>query len=142
MRWTIRAKLTGLVRAVLLPLMGAAAVKFWLEVEQGREDGQADVMLYDEAHPRLRHLDSLRQVVEQILVPISLEERLNLIARKAAELFGADRAAIALRAGDRDELVVRAGHALAQGEVGRVLQPGVGVMSVVASGRADVLVNE
>jgi hypothetical protein len=31
-----RAKLTALVLAVLLPLMAAAGVKFWLEVEQGR----------------------------------------------------------------------------------------------------------
>jgi two-component system NtrC family sensor kinase len=98
--------------------------------------------LYDEAQQRLRHLDSLRQVIEQMLVPISLDERLNVIARKAAELFGADRATIALRAADGDELVVRAGHALAAGEVGRVLRLGTGVMGMVAMRRSGVLVND
>lgn len=44
MRWTIAAKLTGLVLVVLLPLMAAAGVKFWLEVEQTREDAQADML--------------------------------------------------------------------------------------------------
>lgn len=44
MRWTIRAKLTALVLAVLLPLMAAAGVKFWLEVEQGRESAQSDMI--------------------------------------------------------------------------------------------------
>ena len=44
MRWTIRAKLTALVLAVLLPLMAAAGVKFWLEVEQGRERAQSDMI--------------------------------------------------------------------------------------------------
>src|SRR5580765_1355735 len=44
MRWTIRAKLTALVLVVLLPLMAAAGVKFWLEVEQGRENAQSDIL--------------------------------------------------------------------------------------------------
>ena len=44
MRWTIRTKLTVLVLAVLLPLMAAAGVKFWLEVEQGRESAQSDMI--------------------------------------------------------------------------------------------------
>ena len=77
----------------------------------------------------MRHLDSLRDVVEQILVPISLEERLTVIAGKAAELFGADRATIALRDEERDALVIRAGHGLAEGEVGRELRPDAGVLS-------------
>ena len=98
--------------------------------------------LYDEAQQRLRHLDSLRQVVEQILVPISLDERLTVIARKAAELFGADRATIALRAEGRDELVVRAGHSLAPGEVGRVLHLGSGVIGMVALRHTGILVND
>ncbi len=71
--------------------------------------------LYEETHQRLRHLDSLRQVVEQILVPVSLEERLNLIAAKAAELFGADRATISLRDDETSPLVVRAGYRLDRG---------------------------
>jgi hypothetical protein len=44
MRWTIRTKLTALVLAVLLPLIAAAGVKFWLEVEQGREGAQSDML--------------------------------------------------------------------------------------------------
>ena len=44
MRWTIRTKLTALVLAVLLPLMAAAGVKFWLEVEQGRAAAQSDML--------------------------------------------------------------------------------------------------
>jgi signal transduction histidine kinase len=98
--------------------------------------------LYEEAHHRVRHLDSLRDVVEQILVPISLEGRLTVIAGKAAELFGADRAAIALRDGERDALVVRAGHGLAEGEVGRELRPDAGVLSLAATTRAGTLVND
>src|SRR5207249_10004488 len=46
--------------------------------------------LYERSEERLRHVESIREVIEQILVPFSLEERLNLIARKAAELFDAD----------------------------------------------------
>ena len=41
--------------------------------------------LYEQTRQRLRHVESIREVVEQILVPFTLEERLNLIARKAAE---------------------------------------------------------
>jgi len=98
--------------------------------------------LYEETHQRLRHLDSLREVVEQILVPISLVERLNVIARKGAELFGADRATIALRDGESDALVVRAGYGLTEAEVGRVLPAGAGVMAVAARRREGVLVND
>ena len=98
--------------------------------------------LYEEAHQRVRHLDSLRDVVEQILVPISLEERLTVIAGKAAELFGADRATIALRDGERDALVIRAGHGLAEGEVGRELRPDAGALSLAAATRAGALVND
>ncbi len=57
MRWTIRAKLTGLVLAVLLPLIAAAAVKFWLEVEQGREDAQADMI--ESAHAVAQLFDEI-----------------------------------------------------------------------------------
>ncbi len=89
--------------------------------------------LYEETSQRLRHLDSLREVVEQILVPVSLEERLSVIARKAAELFEADRATIALW--DGEALVVRAGYGLNAHEVGRVLGHGLGVVSVAARRR-------
>jgi GAF domain-containing protein len=98
--------------------------------------------LYEEAHQRVRHLDSLRAVVEQILVPISLEERLTVIAGKAAELFDADRATIALRDEGRDALVVRAGHRIAEGEVGRELRPDASILSLAASTRAGALVND
>ncbi|HET7875990.1 MAG TPA: GAF domain-containing protein, partial [Methylomirabilota bacterium] len=98
--------------------------------------------LYDETRRRLRHVDSLREAVEQILVPFSLEERLNLIARKAAELFDAERATIALRREGSEELVVRAGYRLTPGEVGRVLQLGTGGLGVAAAGREGVLVND
>ena len=95
--------------------------------------------LYEETSQRLRHLDSLREVVEQILVPVSLEERLNVISRKTAELFGADRVTIALRDDERGELVVRAGYCLAEGEVGRVVR--TGVIGAAVNRRAGVLVN-
>ena len=98
--------------------------------------------LYEETRQRLRHLDSLREVVEQILVPFSLEERLDLIARKAAELFEADRATIALWDDARQSLVVRAGHQLAQGELGRLLPPGTGALGVSVAERRGVLVND
>ncbi len=98
--------------------------------------------LYEEARQRLRHLDSLRQVVDQILVPVSLDERLNLIAGKAVELFGADRGVIALRDADRDELAVRAGYGLPEGEVGRVLSVGTGVLGIAAARREGLLVND
>src|SRR5262245_32113650 len=98
--------------------------------------------LYEETRERLRHLDSLREVVEQILVPISLEERLNVIARKAAELFGADRASIALRVGEGGDLIVRAGHELDPGEIGRVVPPATGALGMAAAQSAGVLAND
>ena len=98
--------------------------------------------LYEETHQRLRHLDSLRQVVEQILVPVSLEERLNLIAAKAAELFAADRATISLRDDETSPLVVRAGYRLTEGEVGRLVSEGIGAMGVAVARRQGVLVND
>jgi GAF domain-containing protein len=96
--------------------------------------------LYEETAQRLRHLDSLREVVEQILVPVSLEERLNVISRKTAELFGADRVIIALRDDERDELVVRAGYSLAPHEMGRRVVRG-GALGLAAARRTGVLVN-
>jgi signal transduction histidine kinase len=98
--------------------------------------------LYEEAQRRLRHVDSLRAVVEQILVPFSLDERLALIARKTAELFDADRATIALRDPERDRLVVRAGFGLNPGEVGRVLELGTGGLGMAVARREGVLVND
>jgi len=98
--------------------------------------------LYEETHQRLRHLDSLREVVEQILVPVSLEERLNLIARKTAELFAADRVTIALRDDERGELVVRAGYRMTAGEVGRIVPEGTGALGVAAGRRQGVLVDD
>jgi GAF domain-containing protein len=98
--------------------------------------------LYGETRQRLRHVDSLREVVEQILVPFSLEERLNLIARKAAELFDGDRATVALLDETTGKLVVRAGYQLSQGEIGRVLSLEHGAMGVAVSQRRGVLVND
>src|SRR6266542_3849301 len=98
--------------------------------------------LYGETRRRLRYVDSLREVVEQILVPFTLDERLNLIARKAAELFDADRAMIALRDERSGELVVRAGFQLSEGEVGRVLTPERGASAVAVSQRRPIMVND
>jgi GAF domain-containing protein len=98
--------------------------------------------LYGETRQRLRYVDSLREVVEQILVPITLDERLNLIARKAAELFDADRAMIALRDESSGELVVRAGFQLSDGEVGRVLTPECGASAVAVSQGRPIMVND
>jgi signal transduction histidine kinase len=98
--------------------------------------------LYEEASLRLRHLDSLREAVEQMLVPMSLDERLSVIARKTAELFDADRTTIALWSADHSKLIVRAGHGLNEREVGRVLSEGAGVISTAASRREGVLVND
>jgi GAF domain-containing protein/CheY-like chemotaxis protein len=98
--------------------------------------------LYGETRQRLRYVDSLREVVEQILVPFSLDERLSLIARKAAELFDADRAMIALRDESSGDLVVRAGFHLSEGEVGRVLTPERGASAVSVSQRRPIMVND
>ncbi len=98
--------------------------------------------LYTETRDRLRHLDSLRGVVEQMLVPISLEDRLTVIAGKAAELFGAERATIALRTGESGELIVRAGHELDPGEIGRVVPPGAGALGLAAVQGTGVLAND
>jgi GAF domain-containing protein/CheY-like chemotaxis protein len=98
--------------------------------------------LYGETRQRLRYVDSLREVVEQILVPFSLDERLSLIARKAAELFDADRAMIALRDESSGDLVVRAGFQLSEGEVGRVLTPERGASAVSVSQRRPIMVND
>jgi GAF domain-containing protein len=98
--------------------------------------------LYGETRRRLRYVDSLREVVEQILVPISLDERLSLIARKAVELLDADRAMIALRDESSGDLVVRAGFQLSEGEVGRVLTPGRGASAVAVSQRRPIMVND
>jgi signal transduction histidine kinase/ActR/RegA family two-component response regulator len=98
--------------------------------------------LYEETRRRLRHVDSLREVIEQILVPFSLEERLNLIAEKAAGLFDAERATIALRDEARGALVVRGGYRLTEGELGRVIPEGTGALGVVSASREGIVVND
>ena len=98
--------------------------------------------LYQQTRQRLRHVESIREVVEQILVPLSLDERLNLIARKAAELFEADLALVGLRPEGRDELVVRAGHHLVAGELGQRVEMGEGALGLAAAKREGVLVND
>ena len=71
MRWTIRGKLTALVLAVLLPLIAGAGAKFWVEVEQGREGAQSDMLestsavaqLFDEILTgQIENLDALAAV--------------------------------------------------------------------------------
>jgi GAF domain-containing protein/CheY-like chemotaxis protein len=98
--------------------------------------------LYEQTRQRLRHVESIREVVEQILVPFTLEERLNLIARKAAEMFDADLALVGLRAEGEDRLVIRAGHPLAAGELGQSLAMGEGALGIAAAKREGVLVND
>jgi GAF domain-containing protein/ActR/RegA family two-component response regulator len=98
--------------------------------------------LYAQTRQRLRHVESIREAVEQVLVPFTLEERLNLIARKAGELFDADRALVGLRVEGQDHLVVRAGHRLVAGELGHVVEMGEGALGVAAATRQGVLVND
>ena len=98
--------------------------------------------LYEQTRERLRHVESIREVIEQILVPFSLEERLNLIARKAAELFDADLALVGLRSESQDHLVIRAGYQLHDDEVGQRLELGEGALGLAAERREGVLAND
>ena len=98
--------------------------------------------LYEQTRERLRHVESIREVIEQILVPFSLEERLNLIARKAAELFDADLALVGLRSESEDHLVIRAGYQLYEGELGQRVELGEGALGLAAQRRDGVLVND
>ncbi|MDO8474718.1 MAG: GAF domain-containing protein [Candidatus Rokubacteria bacterium] len=98
--------------------------------------------LYEQTRQRLRHVESIREVVEQILVPFTLEERLNLIARNAAEMFDADLALVGLRAEGEDRLVIRAGHRLVAGELGQSIAMGEGALGLAAAKREGVLVND
>ncbi|MBI2525992.1 MAG: GAF domain-containing protein [Candidatus Rokubacteria bacterium] len=98
--------------------------------------------LHEQTRQRLRHLDSLREVVEQILEPLSLEDRLNVITRNAAELVGGDRATLALMAPAGDGLEVRAGYKLFQGELGSQVALGQGGLGVAADTREGVLVTD
>src|SRR5439155_2171866 len=97
--------------------------------------------LYEQTRERLRHVESIREVIEQILVPFSLEERLNLIARKAAELFDADLALVGLRSESQDHLVIRAGYQLHDDEVGQRLELGEGAPGLATERREGVLAN-
>jgi hypothetical protein len=72
MRWTIRTKLTVLVLAVLLPLMAAAGVKFWLEVEERREGAQSDM---------IECASAVAQLFDEILT--GLIENLEALAARA-----------------------------------------------------------
>jgi signal transduction histidine kinase/CheY-like chemotaxis protein len=96
--------------------------------------------LYEQTRQRLLQVDSVREVIEQILVPFSLEERLTLVARKAAALFDADRAVVALL--DAGTLTIRAGHNLAEGELGMILPMDVGAVGLAALRGEGVLVND
>ena len=98
--------------------------------------------LYAQTRQRLRHVESIREVVEQVLVPLSLEERLNLIARKAAELFDADQAVVALKPEGHDDLVIRAGYRLVPGQLGHAVALGEGAMGLAAAKREGILVND
>jgi GAF domain-containing protein/signal transduction histidine kinase len=98
--------------------------------------------LYGQTRQRLRHVEFIREVVEQILVPFTLEDRLNLIARKAAELFDADRACVGLRPEGQGHLVVRAGHRLSGEELGETVELGDGALGLAAAKREGVLAND
>jgi len=98
--------------------------------------------LYAQTRQRLRHVESIREVAEQVLVPLSLEERLNLIARKAAELFDAEQAVVALKGEGDDRLVIRAGHQLVPGELGHAVALGEGALGLAAAKREGILVND
>ena len=97
--------------------------------------------LYEQTRQRLRQVDSLREVVEQILGSFSLHDRLNLIARKAAELLDADRATVALMAEDRAALIVRAGYRSSPA-MGLPVALGQGGLGVAAARREGILVND
>jgi len=98
--------------------------------------------LYEQTRDRLRHVESIREIIEQVLVPFSLEERLNLVARKAAELFDADMALVGLRPEGLDHLVIRAGYQLVEGELGQRIEIGEGALGLAAERREGVLVND
>ena len=98
--------------------------------------------LYAQTRQRLRHVEFIREVIEQVLVPLSLVERLNLIARKAAELFDADRALVGLKPEGQNHLVIRAGHQLVAGELGHVVELGEGALGLAAVSREGVLAND
>jgi|GEM_PF-254856 len=98
--------------------------------------------LYAQTRQRLRHVESIREVVEQVLVPLSLEERLNLIARKAAQLFDADQAVVALKSEGDDHLVIRAGYQLVPGELGHAVALGEGAIGLASAKREGILVND
>jgi GAF domain-containing protein/CheY-like chemotaxis protein len=98
--------------------------------------------LYEQTRQRLRQVDSVREVVEQILGSFSLEDRLSLIARKAAELLDSDRATVALMSESGDTLVIRAGYRLFEGEAGVEIPLGSGGLGLAASRRETVLVND
>ncbi len=57
MRWTIRAKLSALVLAVLLPLVAGAVLKFSRDLGEGRAGAQAQ--LFQTSHVVARHLDEV-----------------------------------------------------------------------------------
>src|SRR5215467_9387352 len=98
--------------------------------------------LYAQTRQRLRHVESIREVVEQVLVPLSLEERLNLIARNAAQLFDADQAVVALKSEGDDHLVIRAGYQLVPGELGHAVALGEGAIGLASAKREGILVND
>ncbi|HEX6774716.1 MAG TPA: ATP-binding protein, partial [Methylomirabilota bacterium] len=98
--------------------------------------------LYAQTRQRLRHVEFIREVIEQVLVPLSLVERLNLIARKAAELFDADRVLVGLKPDGQNHLVIRAGHQLVAGELGHVVELGEGALGLAAATREGVLAND
>jgi len=98
--------------------------------------------LYEQTRQRLRHVESIREVVEQILVPFTLDERLSLIARKAAELFEGDVVLVGLRPEGEDQLVIRAGLGLVEGELGQKMDLGEGALGAAALRREGVLVND
>ncbi|HET8576776.1 MAG TPA: hypothetical protein VFO18_06745, partial [Methylomirabilota bacterium] len=57
MRWTIRAKLTALVLAVLVPLVAGAGLEFWRDLRSERGKAQAEMLEF--AQYLARHFDEV-----------------------------------------------------------------------------------
>lgn len=74
MRWSIRAKLTALVVAVLLPLLAGAVFKFWQEQRDSRERAQERLLLtaqvvarqFDGARGQMQTLEALAAIIDDV----------------------------------------------------------------------------
>src|SRR5262249_4396335 len=62
--------------------------------------------------------------------------------RKAAQLFDADQAVVALKSEGDDHLVIRAGYQLVPGELGHAVALGEGAIGLASAKREGILVND